>query len=399
MRGREDKQGLQHCDTLSGHDTSLEGLQRELADGTLCYALAQETHAGSFVLMGLYPVMISRELYKHPPVDLLHSSLRPAQSREELSPADRVFGWVNQDGKQAYRGNLRVGPVRCETQDAIEWFPDPGVPLAILGQPKPQQVRFYVAKDQQGTPLDSGVDKQDGYVQGQGLRGRKVYPHHVGLPDGYWDNPAQDRTQIPQGNRYQEYRRPPNQEGQDRDGQNRSILAWVKPKTAFTFDVFVTNLSDVELGALLWLLLFPRDHYHRLGGGKPLGFGSVGLEIQDLDLRDGQGWASWYRSFSGITTRGRFIRSGSDAAFAMCVDEFKKAVHQAYGNGGSFEDVPFIKAFLRAAQGFTDILYPRRSPWPDPAGENFKWFGENEKGGRYPLDALHSPDRGLPRFD
>jgi CRISPR-associated protein (TIGR03986 family) len=378
--------------------------ERALADGTLCYALVETTPTGSFALMGLYPVMISRELYKHPPVDLLlNSSLLPARSREKLSPADRAFGWANQDGKQAYRGNLRIGPVRCETQDAVEQFPDQDVPLAILGQPKPQQARFYVAKDKQGTPLDKGIDKKNFYVQDQGLRGRKAYPHHAGLPDGYWNNPMQDRTQILQGNRHQEYRRSPNQQGQDRDGQNRSITAWVKPKTVFTFDIYLTNLSIVELGALLWLLDLPAGHFHRLGGAKPLGFGSVFLEIQSLDLRDGQGWASWYQSLTGVATQGRRIQDKTDATFATSVEAFKQAVQQAYGSGARFDDVRFIKAFLQAARGYSDGLpvhYPRRSPRPDREGENFKWFGENEKRERrYSLGALDAPAPGLPRLD
>lgn len=44
---------------------------------------------------------------------------------------------------------------------------------------------------------------------------------------------------------------------------------------------------------MLFLLRLPdeqpsgRKPHHRLGGGKPLGFGSVRLEIQSLDLQDG----------------------------------------------------------------------------------------------------------------
>ncbi|HID20898.1 MAG TPA: TIGR03986 family CRISPR-associated RAMP protein, partial [Planctomycetaceae bacterium] len=120
-----------------------------LEDHTLLYAAVRRTAAG-WQILGLYPVNISRKLHCVPPQDLLPEDLRPASRIDELSPADRVFGWVNQTGRGAYRGNLRIGPVRCQTQldRAIQSFGQPGLPVAILGQPKPQQARFYVAASQ-----------------------------------------------------------------------------------------------------------------------------------------------------------------------------------------------------------------------------------------------------------
>jgi CRISPR-associated protein (TIGR03986 family) len=207
-----------------------------------------------------------------------------------LSPADRVFGWVRQTEADAnlgaYRGNLRVGPVCCETADAVETF-DPPLPLAILGQPKPNQARFYLSAAN-GTPL-TGKPVQDAYHKGSNrLQGRKAYPHHARLDPAHWDDAAQDQTQKPRPDgTYQEYRRA----GGERDDQNRSMRGWVRPGATFAFDVHVTNLSDVELGALLWLLGLPADgnrhRFHRVGGGKPLGFGSVSLKIEEAALATG----------------------------------------------------------------------------------------------------------------
>ncbi len=224
---------------------------KALVDGTLCYA---KLGPGE-VVERLYPVLISRDLFPVAPEKLLDASLKAPKKLDELSPADRVFGWAHPDGHGAHRAQVRIGTIWCERADAIEPFALPGVPLAVLGQPKPQQGRFYVAKSPRGeaqekkekglTPIDAG------YHPGKGLRGRKVYPHHKELPTNYWQNPAQDRTQRANGRHYQEYRRPKG--ARERDGQNRSILGWVKPNTRFTFTVDVLNLSSVELGALLWL--------------------------------------------------------------------------------------------------------------------------------------------------
>lgn len=133
------------------------------------------------------------------PWDLLDESLRPAMTIDDLSPADRVFGWVKSDrqvddstnpasGSVAVRGLLRISPVVCESSvdDAIQSFPGDGVPLAILSTPKPQQGRFYVATSPKGEAQQNGLSKIDaGYAKDKGLRGRKVYPHHAGLGEMY----------------------------------------------------------------------------------------------------------------------------------------------------------------------------------------------------------------------
>jgi CRISPR-associated protein (TIGR03986 family) len=346
----------------------------KLNDGTLCYAYLEKNPNGYKVIQ-LYPVMISRATYDQSPIDLLSQALHPATSMDKLSTADRVFGWVNQDkdGKGAYKGNLRIHSVKCESakDDAIQQFPN-GLTLGILGQPKPQQARFYVAKDKQGTPLDKGINKQDGYGDQNGLRGRKVYPHHQ-VSD--WSNPRDTD---------QEYRQT------ERSDQNRSIKGWVKPNTNFRFDIDVTNLSSVELGGLLWLLSLPEDHFHRLGGGKPFGFGSVSLNInwQNTDLRIGTSWREFYSNLS-------LVNAPDSDAVKKTIQVFQDEVGQVYRD--KFANVKFIKAFCQAAKGFDDnkpIHYPRLQ---EAQGESFEWFVSNEstQGMRISLPDL-TKDRGLP---
>ena len=79
-----------------------------------------------------------------------------------------------------------------------------------------------------------------------------MYPHHRVKTD-YWQADIQSK----------EYARPE----QKQDTQNRSIQEWVKPEKDFQFEIDVINLSNVELGALLWLLTLPPYLFHRLGGG------------------------------------------------------------------------------------------------------------------------------------
>ena len=407
-----------------------EKSELELREGTLCYV---EFVANSTTeIAALIPVTISRRLYSASPDDLLPDSLKPAPSLDRLSPAERVFGWVNQNGAGAYRGNVRIGPVRCISPNPVRSFDEEGLPplpLAILGQPKPQQARFYAAQSKQGEAQQNGSFKeQAGYLLTKGLRGRKVYPHHAGLPESYWSNPLEDRTQLSENGFFQEYRRPhkpvlefgrtrlttektgfeleSGDGAEQRDDQNRSIRAWIKPQKVFDFEIDVTNLSGGELGAILWLLSLPDDHFHRLGGGKPLGFGSVGLAVNwdETDLRQGQNWRTSYCSLEEADNPNR-------TAAQSCVQNFETAIANAYGNG-DINRVNFVASFKRSARGFDDgkpVHYPRAlQPGqrrdgtipPHPEGKAFEWFVANERTGRDGGPKVSLPDLdndgGLP---
>jgi len=388
------------------YDDSLTSLKA----GTLCYAevnVVGNQKRRRVSVKNLYPVMIARELYEDSPEGLLRDlDLLPAKERDELSPAERVFGWVSDGGEGKHKGQLRVHSVKSP-EDAIREFEEP-LPLAILGQPKPQQWRFYLGTDDTGTPVDRAPEDV-GYKAGERwLRGRKVYPHHKkGLRDVYWDpddngkNKSHWRENFyrPIDGRFREYLQPPrppkrNGNGQNkaiRDNQNRSIKSWIKPNEEFSFDIDVLNLSGFELGALLWLLNLHKEYYHRLGGAKPLGFGSVRLEMDwnETDLRTGVQWREFYRELARPEPQ-----RATKADLEQQVKEFKSEVVKAYGSGndggdggdgnGAFEEVCFIRAFLAAARGFDTGLplhYPRVSGnannAPNPDGENFKWFVAN----------------------
>jgi CRISPR-associated protein (TIGR03986 family) len=387
---------------------------KKLETGTLCYVEFKEPNNNRSEITALLPVTISRRLFDVSPSDLLDRSLKPAVSLKELSPADRVFGWVNQKGNGAHRGQIRIGQVRSlakDLKDVIERFikpeeqDDSGLPLAILGQPKPQQARFYVAKDETGRAQQDHLPQNaTAYTGEKRLRGRKVYPHHNNLPEDYWEKPLKDRTQeIKSSPFFQEYRRPQKEGTEQRDSQNRSIEGWIKPRAEFEFDIHITNLSAVELGALVWLLSLPQNHYHRLGGGKPLGFGSVWLDLieEHSDVRSGKEWQEHYLSLEDYPVT---------CDLRGFVTIYRKAVERAYGRSMNFEDVPFIKAFCRAAKGYEDglpIHYPRIRergyrdyPPPKPDGESFQWFVENNRSSErsYALRdiAYDQDDPGLP---
>lgn len=379
----------------------------ELREGDLCYAMVRR-QGGGWHIDKLYPVMIARDLFEAAPVDLLDSSLLPANSLAELSPADRVFGWVRQEqashqgqatqaeSSTAYKGQLRLGATRCLTQDAIEPL-EPPVPLAILGQPKPSQANFYCAQDETGAPLT--VAKAQGYQAKHGLRGRKVYPHHRlsdSVPD-YWAPQGSAEQALdpssppnPSAKMYREWRRVGDAEHTEQSDQNRSMSEWIKPGSEFCFDLHLSNLQPAELGALLHLLTLAPGEYLRLGGGKPLGFGSVRLEISSLDLMDGQAWAAQYRDLLAPAAAGQHLSDPAQLAKAGFAPAFRQALEACAGKSHAEH---ILKAFKHATQGGrAPVHYPRPHAAPSAAAENFKWFGQNPK---TPLPALWQEERFL----
>lgn len=85
------------------------------------------------------------------------------------------------------------------------------------------------------------------------IRGYKLYWHRSGTN---WVDPAvQDHTQI--------------------NDDQHTIIRPIKDGVTFSGRIRFENLSDVELGAILFALELPDGCCHKLGMGKPLGLGSV----------------------------------------------------------------------------------------------------------------------------
>ncbi len=335
----------------------------------------------------LFPVSISRKLYDNSPLDLLLPSLRPATDPAQLSPADRVFGWVNQKkmprkddhspeateerGKQrARRSLLRVGRVECDNIGDQDTLNRP-ITLAILGEPKPAQGRFYVG-DREGQrqtcpslPNGRKLTKEEaGYTGKNRLRGPKVYPHHVDF------NIDTVTGALP-------------------GSQNRTIEGYVSKSAEFSFDLHITNLSKFELGALLWLLSMEDGCFLRLGLGKPLGFGSVKAKIDRVQLADGKTWIDSIGSGSPpASIVGAIFIAETISPF---ITEFKDPKNNSV--------LKVLDDFQTAARGFpaTQTHYPRLPNQQPGDGKHFEWFTKNESGQGYNLPDLTPGDPSLPR--
>ncbi len=347
--------------------------QATLTDGTLGYVyLDRQGRAKALV-----PVHIARHPFANSPLDQLHPSLRPAASRDELSAADRVFGWVSQNGPGSHRGQLRIVDVRCtaDGNTAITRH-NPPVPLAIQSTPKPKQTRFYTSNNVNGDPR-TGDKNNDDFAGQASLRGVKVYPHQRHLSGNHWTPPANRNPTKDQNGRYREYLKQGNGKNPQKSSQNRSVSQWVNPGITFQFQIYITNLNAAELGGLLWMLSQAdgaEPAHFRIGGGKPLGFGSATMRIVSLDIATGQQHAARWRALGTAVDQPAL-------PVAELIETYKDSLLQPFAPQIThFEQLPMIAAWLQAARGKNDQVpyhYPRQLPEPQAEQRNFDWFGAN----------------------
>ncbi|MBF9129146.1 TIGR03986 family CRISPR-associated RAMP protein [Plantactinospora sp. S1510] len=366
-------------------------LLRTLPHDTLVYVKYDDK---SGEISQVHPVMIGRLPFAAAPDESLHESLRPADDRDRLSPADRLFGWVppgrrddgteTNDGASGYRGRLRIRSITCTTDD---WrpptFPPDGVTLAPLSSPKPTQFRFYATPDPStGMPVRRGIAKADGYPGDGGLRGRKMYRWREEDVD-HWqptrgkDDPARGYLAL-----------------KDHDEHSTQLArhrGWVRPEVTFRVDLFLDGVPEPELGALLWLLTLDATAAPlRLGAGKPYGFGVVAARL-DADrtrlwdatgIRDG-----WLR-----LTRPDPV---DPAKLTKLAATFAAT---ARGNAVLREAT---ESYLAAAKPVTDpVHYPRKTP--EPQAESYQWFVANDRIERgrvaegWPLPHVRDGEQRLP---
>jgi CRISPR-associated protein (TIGR03986 family) len=367
---------------------------RHLKDGDLVYAMVCKTDAGDEVAF-IAPVAVPLVYFRNRIGDLLlphKEDLCRCTELERLCPACRIFGWVSEKDRVddegyplpiAYAGRLKFS--HAELQGDAKPLPDIDIPLAILGTPKPTTAVFYLRPASGGEAVNDSIweDRYDGDSR---LRGRKYYRHHEMARHGEY---ARKEGEDAAG-RYHS----------NKDDQNRTVCDALDASNAFRFAINFECLAQEELGALLWSLELKEGHYHRLGYAKPLGFGSVKVRVETLDLLDPtdryeldpESSASPLAADAGLISIKRDSRFWDD-----CVTKFKQALTDAYG--GVFEALPNVVdlLLLTGKPPLAAIHYPRSTQEPDPAGQNFEWFVENNRtrSVALPLTAEESSENAL----
>lgn len=320
-----------NVDVVADYEAQLTPAQRKLLgdrgvlhDGHAVLYVERVDDSGAAVVDAIGHTMMMRVLYRYSPRDLLPAEMRD-DAVQDLTEA--VFGYVRDgkttDGRAASAGRVHVTPGICQSTTAEAEAATPVVPR-ILGSPKPTTFQHYVVQSQ---PDDIGQLRHFD-TPGAQLRGYKMYWHKGRTTVNDLVDPAVDM------------KRP-------LDTQHTMIRP-VKPGTKFRFQVHFENLSDLELGALLWVMdLAPAASARRLklGMAKAYGAGSVSIDaaLHLIDRRaryatllEGDAWATAETGADGAAEAAR-------AAFRTALLSDKRLNR---GGAASIEDLPRVRELL-----------------------------------------------------
>ncbi|NET88352.1 MAG: TIGR03986 family CRISPR-associated RAMP protein [Kamptonema sp. SIO1D9] len=215
--------------------------------------------------------------YDLSPLDLVPEELRKPS---DMDIAEAIFGYVNGEAPKdkARAGRIFISDATCTSSGNVWWKDDfeKTVTPKILASPKPTTFQHYLVQT-------STERKQLKHYSPQSdsektvIRGHKLYWHK---PHGYEDIEETDTKK------------------REKAKLQYTAIKPIKAGIAFKYNIYFENLSDVELGALLWVLSLssdksqilgtgkPEEKYcFSLGMGKPLGMGAVKIDY-NLYLSD-----------------------------------------------------------------------------------------------------------------
>lgn len=295
---------------------------------------------------------IPRLRYKFSPLDLVPEEFRPSDSLKKLSFSERLFGTTGDTTKkdEEKKDELVALSGRVFFEDAKNYKPemiDNGNPVTLkaFGEPHPTLTTFY---------LDN-IEKNYNENKGVSIRGRKFYWHH--------------KEKI--GKPFSEYRKSVEMP-KDKNGQNKfaynSSLELMDINNEFEFNVNFENLTDEELGVLIYAIELEDGLLHKVGKGKAFGFGSCKIEIKEFLLENKDKYKDFLiEPFEKESKKEDYINKAKEKRY---FDENRKNIKE-----------------LKAILSKTNDLDFSESPFPEDINKkgetnSLNWFVNNKKGDR-----------------
>ncbi|QHO91775.1 hypothetical protein CWT12_11305 [Actinomyces sp. 432] len=315
------------------------------------------------------------------PVKLAEKSgVAPARTFAQASAGDRMWGFVadqkaeNASQAAAVRGRITIHPITPVQPGHDSWLQRPAPDdkpwlLPTLASPKPSTGVPYL-RDQRGRALPEETTRAGTYQPKQTLI-RKVYPTHRKLLG---------REGLPNSTLL---------EG-DIGPHDTVVGSFLSPGAKFTTTIAFDGLTPEELAVLVWLLtpecLVPPDAspddesmrrgFHRLGLGKPLGYGAVEIRATDVHMHTGKRLAGMYMQLNGC------LGCTPIDAMTTASDRLANALDALPSD---FENSLPVRAFVRAAYGWDGkavVQYPDADKPADSktgVSATTNWFKNREE--------------------
>ncbi|MEH2056984.1 MAG: TIGR03986 family CRISPR-associated RAMP protein [Nostoc sp.] len=263
----------------------------------------------------------------------------------EIDMTEAIFGWVK-DKKlenQAHAGRVFITDAILDSSTPNEqiWCqnnPDERITPSILATPKPTTFQHYLVQTDPDAKRENLKHYGSYPIKDTVIRGNKLY----------WHQKDVSSSSIRESNE-EEIKNKPKQYTKNRP---------INSKVSFHFKIYFDNLTDEELGALLWVLDLAKEKESRiyvkddqeyrfsLGMGKPFGMGAVKLTNQQLWLSQRQD-KRYQKLFNGNKWQtGNY--SDTEIEAQVFVESFKNYLLDKIGRNPdeNLEDVQRIKMLL-----------------------------------------------------
>lgn len=270
-----------------------------------------------------------------------------APCEKDYCPTCELFGYVGKSNESSKGSKIRFTDLYVtQEKDAASYYMRDCVTIQALGEPKLGNTEFYLRQ-----PTGATFWNYDYYVRNKKLqisdgilRGRKYYWHH-------------QKMTIP--------------EDIEATKLNKTIRP-VKTNESFGGKLYFEDISKKQLKQLMWILNSGSDGLGlKLGGAKPLGFGSVSCKVNTVVERN----------------------------ITACGDKISYLMNEIPMEGISYEEVGFSETVkeefykitgLKSVPKDVEITYPKeKSQKGKPLTEGYKWFVNNHR----PLSGARVPNK------
>ncbi|TXT67222.1 MAG: putative CRISPR-associated RAMP family protein [Promethearchaeota archaeon] len=303
------------------------------------------------------PGEIGRDVFYNSITDILRKkNYNPCVSIDHLCPACSLFGFTSNfenKEKNALASRIRVTDGVCLQNENVEdLYFEKGI-LEELSGPKIQSTEFYLKRPQyeNNKRVDLWTFDYAGNWNGQQLEwlGSKPYEPEICGRKFYWHQKIVTQDDLPYIDK-------------DDDASRKVGVRPLKPNVSFTFKIYFDNITQLELKILIWVLEIgnkDNSYAHKIGMGKPLGLGSIKIEVQEVNKRKVK-----------IENNSLTYEIMKDEEILTNVRTHKNPIELL---GCSKNTLNYFKAITDFNNIHKNIEYPKNID----ADENYEWFMSN----------------------
>lgn len=206
--------------------------------------------------------------------DFIPDFLKDSKDKPAITDiAEAIFGFVRRDKQPEEMEQSRAGRVfisdgilNPHQEEKVQQSLNQEPKTILLSSPKPTTFQHYLVQSQETGAKKSQLKHYASTPPKDTEPGKTVIRGHK----LYWHKPA--HIEVPS----------------DASDTQTSLIKPIDEDINFSFIIYFENLSQVEIGALLWVLMIPENQKYcfSLGMGKPLGMGAVKVKIDKLRFCD-----------------------------------------------------------------------------------------------------------------